>query len=190
MGYSPLAFRPGNFSANDETFAVIREVGFTHGSVSQPERSINGYKAVWKGASRNVHKAHSAFRLIEGDLDFVEVPVTVAVEMDTAGNWTGTGDIRLEYTSLESLDAAVCNEIKRQTDEKASFKHLCFFTHNFVAYSDDTNDSRGKLLADLAKKLPEIADKNGFAIKGATIRSVRNAFITNNSQSQGIGCKQ
>jgi peptidoglycan/xylan/chitin deacetylase (PgdA/CDA1 family) len=77
IGVAPDAFRAGNFSANDETFRVLDALQFRSSSTSQPGRVVPGFRAVWAGATRIVHRAHRGFRLIEGDLDLVEVPATV-----------------------------------------------------------------------------------------------------------------
>ena len=171
----PKTMRPGNFSANDSTFPLLTELGFTHGSVSQPGRNWNIFKANWENACRNVHRGHCAYRLVEGDLDFVEIPVTTGNE--SMGEW-GFGDIRLEGADIQTIINISRNDIERQINEGISFKHLCYFTHNTVNYYDKGNREsyRGDLLTELLAALKEMSAARGLELEGATTRSLREAY--------------
>lgn len=128
LGARPYAFRGGNFSANDSTFAVLADLGFTHGSVSQPGRVAPQYRAVWAGADPDVHRAHRDFRLIAGDLDFVEVPLTS--DRTRTNHWTGVGDVRFETASAQEIATAVRQEVQRQIATGAPFLHACLMTRD------------------------------------------------------------
>ena len=77
LGAPPRFFRPGCFSANDETFRVLTDLGFTGGSVSIPGRIWPARYCVWSGAYPYAHRAHSAFRGACGELPFMEIPLSV-----------------------------------------------------------------------------------------------------------------
>ena len=77
LGQKPLYFRPGYFSANDNTFRVLQELGFKGGGVSCPGRILPEHYSVWSGAEPYPHRAHLNFRQLKGDSDFVEVPISV-----------------------------------------------------------------------------------------------------------------
>ena len=77
LGQHPRYFRGGVFSANDATFGVLAELGFHGGSVSCPGRVLPEAMAIWAGAELYPHRANLSFRQIEGDSDFVEVPISV-----------------------------------------------------------------------------------------------------------------
>jgi hypothetical protein len=178
LSFAPLAFRPGNFSANDESFKAIVGAGFTHGSVSQPGRCAPRVKAVWSGAPLTVHRAHPSFRLIPGKLDFVEVPATS--DQSRRDHWTGVGDIRFEDADADRIKKALRQEIGQQVSEKAPLNHVCLYTHNFVQYWPDSGgESRSRLgvLKETLAALPEIANDFGLSVKGATTSMVRQAFI-------------
>ena len=177
LGDIPRAFRGGNFSANDDTFRVLCELGFTHGSVSQPGRSVTRFKACWKGAHLDVHFAHRAFRQVPGDLDFVEVPLTS--DQSVGDHWTGVGDVRIESATAEEIAKATRQEVGRQVGDGKLIKHVCFLTHNMVNFwSDDTNTKGRKgVLTDALSLIEEIADDLGLEMKGATLQTVREAFI-------------
>ena len=177
IGMKPRAFRPGNCSANDDTFGVLVELGFTHGSVSQPGRAVSRVKAVWQDACPDVHRAHRAFRMVPGDLDFIEVPITS--DRKRTDHWTGVGDVRFERTTPKSLTQAVRQEVFRQVEQKTSLKHVCLFTHNTFNYwsAEDSEEGKRGVVEATIPGLREIADEFGLEVKGATIAQVREAFL-------------
>lgn len=177
LGVRPRAFRGGNFSANDATFGVLVDLGFTHGSVSQPGRAVSRVKAVWRDACPDVHRAHRAFRMVPGDLGFIEVPLTS--DRERTDHWTGVGDVRFEGATPEQVAKAVRQEVTQQVKEKALLKHVCFLTHSYVNYwsSDESERGRRGVLKGSISKIRRIADELGLEVKGATIRDVREAFL-------------
>lgn len=177
LGQQPRAFRGGNFSANDETFGVLVRLGFTHGSVGQPGRTVTGVRAVWPGACPDVHRAHRAFRLVPGDLDFVEVPVTS--DRARTDNWTGVGDVRFEGATPEQIAKAVRQEVTRQVEDGELIKHVCLFTHNVVSYFPESRigESKYEVLVGAIEHIREIAEELDLEVRGATIAEVRDALI-------------
>ena len=177
LGAAPLAFRPGNFSANDSTFPVLVALGFTHGSVSLPGRCEPQLRAVWTGTEASVHRAHAYFRLIAGELDFVDVPVTV--DLTRRDHWAGVGDLRFETTSLPELMAGVRDALSRQAAARARLHHLCFFTHNVFGYWEGASDPAtitGRMTG-LLRALPELAGEHGLRPVAATVAEVRQAYL-------------
>jgi len=182
----PKAFRGGNFSANDETFEVLVRLGFTHGSVSQPGRTVAKVRAVWPGACPDVHRAHRAFRFLPGDLDFIEVPATS--DRERTDNWTGVGDVRFEAATPEQIANAVRQEVTRQIEEGAPVKHVCLFTHNFVSYWSEggTGESKHDILVGAIERIHEIAEELGLEVRGATIADVRSAFLEAEGEARNV----
>ena len=177
LGQQPRAFRGGNFSANDETYEVLVDLGFTHGSVSQPGRAVTRFRAVWTDACPDVHRAHRAFRMSPGDLDFVEVPLTS--DRSVTDHWTGVGDVRIESTTPAAVGKAVRNEVGRQVAEGTPLKHVCLFTHNTVNYWSSAVSEKGKqgVLNASLDEICEAADELGLAPIGSTLSDVREAFL-------------
>lgn len=178
LGAQPSAFRGGNFSASDETFEVLEDLGFTHGSVSQPGRAVTRFRAVWTDACPDVHRAHRAFRMAPGNLDFVEVPLTS--DRERRAHWTGVGDVRIESTTPDEIAVAVRQEVSRQVAEDAPVKHVCFLTHNTVNYWSDQASDREKrgVLTEAIRRIEEIADELSLDVNGATVGEVREAFLS------------
>ena len=77
FGFRPDIFRPGCFSANDSTYRVLTDLGFKGGGISIPGRVWNERYCAWSGAYPHAHYAHENFRLLEGDLNFVDIPLSV-----------------------------------------------------------------------------------------------------------------
>lgn len=77
MGFTPALFRPGCFSANDNTYGVLQELGFAGGSISIPGRTWTKRYCAWAGAMPHPHFANNEFRQLPGNLSFVEIPLSV-----------------------------------------------------------------------------------------------------------------
>ncbi len=186
FGTRPEAFRPGNCSANDETFGVLADLGFTHGSVSQPGRAASSRKAVWKDACLDVHRAHGAFRMVAGDLDFIEVPIVS--DQERSDHWTGVGDVRFEAANPAQVAKAVQQHVTRQVEEAVPLKHVCLFTHNTVNFWSAEESERGRrgVLEESISKIRDNAEELDLEVKGATIADVREAFL---EAEQEVGTK-
>lgn len=77
LGRRPALFRPGTFSANDAIFRVLDALGFNGGSCSAPGRMMPEMQAIWTGACPDPHRAHDCFRQLPGELDFVNLPLSM-----------------------------------------------------------------------------------------------------------------
>ena len=73
----PRYFRQGTLSANDSLFRVLADLGFRGSSVSLPGRVFPDKHAVWVGAPLDPHRGHPDFRLLEGPLEFANMPISV-----------------------------------------------------------------------------------------------------------------
>jgi hypothetical protein len=184
LGFAAMTFRPGNFSANDATFRVLDALGFRCGSVSQPGRCAPTVRAVWTGAPRSVHRAHRSFRLVTGDLDFVEVPATV--DSTRTDHWTGVGDARIESWDAAAIVRAIEDSIEWQRKNDAPLRHLCLFTHNFVSYGEGgtASGSRREVLRELLAAMPAVAAKHGLEPVGCTLSRLRAEFLAVDGQWQ------
>jgi len=185
IGFRPVSFRGGNFSANDETFGVLVDLGFTHGSVSQPGRVVSRYRASWSDAVWDVHRPHKAFRCAEGDLDFVEVPLTS--DRLRTDHWTGVGDVRIENATAEQIGLAASQEVIRQTEEDRPLKHICILTHNFVNYwaSDEGEENRLVILKQAILGFKELGERLDLQVVGSTTQDIRNTYLETERGSLG-----
>jgi hypothetical protein len=172
MGTNPRSFRSGNFSANDDTFPVLDFLGFRQGSVSDPGRNTPGFAATWNGAIPDPHWASGDDRLTKGELSFLEVPVTT-----DPGRLQPNGfpyELRIENGGVVDWQMPIIDrflERVKQTD--VEMPCLCFFTHNFIDYSEQESDQ----FLTLSGVVDYLRDLDGCDIVPATMEGVRETFV-------------
>ncbi len=167
LGKIPRSFRPGNFSANDSTFKALYTVGFRQGSVSAPEREMAEARAVWRGTYPYAHHAHPAFRLISGDLDFYEVPVTEDWDRRI---WEGASamELRIEMGSAEDHYCTIKKRISDMIEKKIPTKTLVAITHNTFDYKNKVERQR-EVLEKVADCLWQSTDRFDFELCPITL---------------------
>jgi peptidoglycan/xylan/chitin deacetylase (PgdA/CDA1 family) len=171
MGTVPRAFCMGYGSANDFTYGILEEAGFTHGQISIPGRRLPECACVWEGAPLYVHYANRYNRLLTGDMDFVEVPHTIDL---TSYMWGGRHpqDYRVElvdaknhwYTAHKSVMAQIGNS-------KVPIKIIRGVTHNTFDYSDPLNFRR-ETLRDMIAGLSAILQESECVPVPATVGDI------------------
>lgn len=175
LGEAPRAFRPGCFSASDDTFAILADLGFTHGSVSLPGRWLPDFAARWTDAVPFAHWAAAEDRLSEGALPFLEMPTAVDLR-EVAGPKTEAGDatqLRLERPGIEDWGPdLIRRHLRAQIDEDWWLKSLVVMTHNTREYGDPDEPARQALEA-VADAIEAAADEAGLKVVPATLAEVR-----------------
>jgi len=173
LGRRPRTFRPGNFSANDSTFRALYDLGFRQGSVSAPERVMPKYRAVWAGAYPYAHHVHPHFRLIPGDLDFFEVPVTEDRERRT---WEGKSamELRVEMAGVEDHRRTIDRCVADMVENQVPVKTIVAVTHNFIDY-EDPEEPRRRVLEEMAEYVQKAALRFGLKLRPATIEQIHRA---------------
>ena len=137
LGQKPRYFRGGYFSANDETFGLLQGLGFRGGSLSNPGRVLPEHCSVWAGAAPYPHRAHLGFRLIEGDSDFVEVPVSGAFGRPVEVGHAGEQGYEWPYIPHAYDHRAVIRDVlERFRADSPQFGTVVTDTHNDQDYSD------------------------------------------------------
>ena len=155
MGYQPLYFRPGSFSANDAIFKVLTELGFRGGSCSVPGRVWADVQTVWSGAEPDPHRADGEFRQVRGNLEFANVPVSVDFSSTVTGakGRTMHPDLRpdTDWPGKHGLSyQTIATNIVAQTVARApQVPVIVIISHNHYEYSDDGNAVTRRLVASL-----------------------------------------
>jgi hypothetical protein len=135
LGFRPRSFRGGRFSASDDTFRVLYELGFRQGSLSLPGRRSARHATDWEGAVLEPHYTDRTQRLSAGQMQFLEIPVTsdptqffrpgfpyeLGIETGPFKGW--------HYEIIES-------QLQRMATEHTPFRTLCFYTNNTLPYHD------------------------------------------------------
>lgn len=174
VGEPPVSFRPGNFSASDDTFGLLVELGFTQGSVSLPGRVLPDFAAVWAGAEPFAHWASASDRLRAGGLDFLELPCAAELrELD--GPPGGSGDVRhlrLEREGFrEWAPDLMERHLARQVEMEWWLKSLVVMTHNTRDYGDPDEPCR-RNLEGLADAIERAAARAGLTVRPATLAEI------------------
>lgn len=164
MGYRPKHFTPGYASANDHTFPVLEELGFTHGLVSIPTRNLPQCACVWGDSPMDAHYPNRNNRCLIGDVDFVDIPHTIDWE---SRMWGGAHpqDLRIELVDAKNHWYTISKNITRQiqADDQIPVKSIKAVTHNTFDYSDP-KDFRHITLIGVLAALRDICEKQNIEI--------------------------
>jgi len=174
MGRKPVCFCPGYASANDATFGVLEKFGFTHGLVSFPTRNLPQCACVWGGSSLDPRYPHRYNRVLDGDVDFVDLPPTIDPD---SRMWGGAHpqDLRVELVDAKNHWYTMDKAVRRQIDEDTPLKQLHAITHNLFEYGDPANFRR-ETYAGIVDGARQIAEREDLAFRAATLAEVALAF--------------
>ena len=177
LGRSPHCFRPGCFSANDETFRILVDLGFRYGSCSSPGRNEPRIGAIWQPPLLDTHRVNASLRSLPGDLDFVEVPLTVDWEVRFAHRfgWDLPQELLIERGDIPTLVEVIRKNVVRTREASIPLPSICADTHNVWDYSDP-NDEKRKRLVGMIDCLGELEDKTGILFEEGTIKSIAEAY--------------
>ena len=167
----PLWFRPGTFSANDNTMPLLAELGFRGGSISLPGRVYPDMCAVWAGAPPDPHFGHAAFRHLPGELDFVNIPLSVdmsRVEMRNGNlfRW----DLRPDWLDAD-YHAIADNIVGQVVAREPAVPVVHMVTHN----DNDFSDPADRVCRNYVSALNEVVEacrRRGLTAVGATFADV------------------
>jgi peptidoglycan/xylan/chitin deacetylase (PgdA/CDA1 family) len=160
LGFNPRCFRPGNFSANRDTYRVVYSLGFREGSCYIPGRVRPEWYALWSDASPYPHH-------VEG-IDFLDIPVTADLRIKPK-----LGDpphLRIELGSLDYLKGILSWWIHHLSSIDKPLKTVVVMTHNTIDYG---RGAEGRMrLEGLIQALSEEAEKIGFTLHPSTLRDI------------------
>ena len=135
------------------------------------------YRAVWAGACPFAHRAHQAFRLLEGDLDFVEVPVTADGSRPYKGTDTLVWELRVEFGRADEHRVTIGNALKEMLAARPRVMTLVGLTHNCYDYASEDCEQVAALRGILAA-VRQAAAANGLELAPATLAEVREAYLS------------
>lgn len=171
MGKRPRYFRPGTFSANDSTFGVLDRLGFLGGSVSIPGRVYPDLNAVWAGATLDPHRGHGSFRQVPGDLDFVNIPLSVDISgLEDRNGRQFHWDLRPDWQSADYSRIArnIVSQVRARAP-RVPVVHMV--THNDNDYGDD-NDRVCRNFESVLAEIGAAIREAGAEPVGATFADV------------------
>lgn len=170
MGRRPLSVCMGYASANDSSYPVLCESGFTHGHLSIPTRVLPECASVWAGAPLDIHYAHPYNRLLPGWLDFVEVPQTLDPE---SRMWGGKHpqDLRVELVDAKNHWYTTHKAVARQMQAGTPVKQVHIVTHNIFAF-DEPSDFRRVTIEGMIRHARTIVEQAGARLTPRTVAEV------------------
>lgn len=174
VGFTPRTFRTGCCSANDATFPVTADLGFTSCSLSMPGRRMTNLRANWSEAPMHVHYAHPTNRLLEGKLNLVEVPVTTDPDSML---WSGKHpqDLRVELFDAKNHRFMIDKVLAREKNRQHPVRSIVTITHNTFDF-DRPDDFRTQTLRQMICDFRELADRHHVTLVPATIGSIADAY--------------
>ncbi len=176
LGQRPLYFRAGYFSGNDNTFRVLRDLGFRGGSLSNPGRVLPEHCSVWAGAEPYPHRANLDFRQLAGTSSFIEVPVSVDYQRPVQTGAAGEQGFEWPYVPAPYNHREVVEHVVERTRaDAAKYGTLVLDTHNDQDYLDPVHFATVnlRLILDSVLSLCEGVDLQAV---GATLGTMCDLF--------------
>lgn len=167
----PRSFRSGLFSASDETFKLLYELGFRQGSLSNPGQDLPRMAASWINAPVDAHYVDSTNRLNVGTLPFLELPPTTDPNFDAKRGLPA--QLRIEIGSVEEwLGPLVEAQLKRMETEQVAFRALCIGSATSFDYGRKA--AAGKTLDAFLDYLDTL--RNHYEIVPVTLATAHERF--------------
>lgn len=140
VGARPRSVRAGKYSASDDTFRVLAELGFRQGSLSRPGWNLPRFAARWDGAPHDAHYAHESSRLRAGELPLLELPLSTDPQQRHVDGMPY--ELMIDAGSHDALHMPVIEARLAAMDaEQTPFRALCFTTTTNVDYYADNQHS-------------------------------------------------
>lgn len=170
-GNRPEYFRPGTMSSNDSIFRVLNDLGFRGGSMSLPGRVFPDKHAVWAGAPLDPHRAHSHFRLLEGEMEFANMPVSVDTsQVHEKDGRTFYMDLRPDFVDVDQT-ATVNKVLDQLIARDPEVPCINLVTHNDYDFSDpDCLVTRN--FVEILTSIQEGCQSRGIEWQGSTLADI------------------
>lgn len=174
MGYRPKAVDIGYHSANDYTYQILNDLGFTHGNLSQPSRILPECASVWAGAQADIHYTSAFNRLLPGELNLIDIP---CINDPQSRIWGGKHpqDLKVESVDAKNHWYTIKKAIDRQIKKDVPTKYIMIQTHNVFDYSDPKNFRRETLEKVIQHTKNIIASVN-YNFKGVTLKELADQY--------------
>ena len=167
----PQYSRQGTLSASDSRFWVLADLGFRGGSVSLPGRVFPDKHAVWAGAPLDPHRGHPDFRLLEGPLEFANMPISVDTsQLNEKDGRQFYWDLRPDFDGLDYLQMAR-NIVAQLRERDPAIPCINMLTHNDYDFADP--ESRvGRNYRDVLAAIKAACDEANIKAVGATLGEI------------------
>lgn len=172
LGTRPRSFRGGHFSANNETYRVLFDLGFRQGSLSEPGRNLPNRAAVWIDAPTKPHYVSREQHHTPGDLPFLELPVTTDPDIEIARGVPYV--LQIEAGTLEALHRPIIESyLERMAAEVSPFYILTFYTCNSIDFYNEEN-AHARTLELILDEIERLSER--FKIVPVTMTHVHDLY--------------
>ena len=173
LGRPMETFRCGFFSANDFTFPILDELGVRQSSNSIPGRHVPQVAACWAGAYPYAHHASRRSRLVCGDLDLYEVPVTTHPYEWMDAERTAAYDLRPDRGApIDVYRGIIDGRLEHMLRSDPPVKAIVGITHNTIDFLDRDNPKRRLLEAEV-EYAKEAVERLGYEFVPACLGDIR-----------------
>lgn len=168
-GQPPTSFRPGCFSGTWETFGLLRELGFTQGSVMLPGRNSPAVGAVWVNETPFAQLRHGP-----GQQPFLEMPTAAALTQIGPHREApcDPDHLRLEREGLADWGPGLVQDyVRYQVEHDWWLKSVVVMTHDTRRYDDPADPYRHNLEL-IAEAIEAAAGEHSLELTPATLADV------------------
>lgn len=176
LGQAPRAMRSGRGSANDYTYPLLYELGYTHSSTCFPGRGLVGCRSVWVEALPHAHWTHAGNRLLAGDLPVLEVPLTTHPTERLSPDGKDPWDVRVEGAQWQHHDRVIAAALDWQLASGAPLLTCVPITHNTREYADPL-DAMTRRLVRLLDLIEAEAERRDIPLVKTTIGGIREVAV-------------
>jgi len=177
IGQPCSGYRACYGSANDDTFPILEELGFEWAS-SASGRYRPEFAAEWAGSWPYPHRASRKCKLIPGDLELYEVPVTVGLRTFYGGNPDQPLDLRVESSpdavgeDRELLREVIGENIIEMQKRSAPVRAIIGASHNTNPFADrSTHQSQN--LDWVVRHARELAQEQGLEFAPTSFAEIK-----------------
>jgi hypothetical protein len=165
---------------------VLDELGFLGGSLSNPGRVLPEHCSVWAGAEPYPHRAHSGFRLIRGESDFVNVPVSGAFGRPVARGHAGEKGFEWSYIPHAYDHREIVSDVlNRFRVDSPNFGTFVTDTHNDQDYSNNSHPATRNLVLTLAS-ITEFCQRLDLEPVGITLDALCDLVLAENNPASNL----
>ncbi len=175
-----MGYRACYGSANDDTFKIIDELGFTWASNARGRYRAETF-ANWCGSWPYPHYASDKSKLIPGNLNVFEIPITVGVDTFLEGDRNKPFDLRVETpVALTGEDRhvhrqAIEENLVQMQRMNIPLPVIIGASHNTSDYGDFACD-RSRNLRWIVRHTRELSEQHSLAFTPASFeRMLREA---------------
>ena len=172
-----LGYRACYGSANDDTFPILEELGFTWAS-NASGRHRPEFFAEWRGSWSFPHHPHRSSKVLVGDMNLYEIPVTVGLRTCFEGNPDQPLDLRVESSvelvgeKRERLRDVIAEVVAEMAQREAPVRAIIGASHNTNPYGDVTT-RQSQTLEWVVRHARELAAEQGLEFVAASFAAIR-----------------